>query len=81
MNLADTARIAAHQSADSTAALLLYQSEGHFGDVEVVEKLAEALALTIDLQISQIEDCDHKYRGALKRLKNACTHHIEGWVG
>lgn len=75
------AQIAAHQAADSVAALLLFDDEGHFGEVDVVEKLAEALALSIDLRLREVEDCDHTYRAALQELRDAANRFIEGWAG
>ena len=75
------ALIAAHQAADVVAALLLYDDEGHFGDVDVVEKLAEALALSIDLRRAEIERCDHGYLAALDSLKAEATTFINGFAG
>lgn len=75
------ALIAAHQSANATAALLLHADEGHFGEVEVVEKLAEALALSVDLRLREVETCDLDYRAALEHLRERCRDFIEGWAG
>lgn len=75
------ALIAAHQATDAVAALLLHDDEDHFGDVDVVEKLAEANVHAIDLTLARIEDCDHEYRSALLLLRSACAKHIEGWAG
>lgn len=73
--------IAAHQAADVVAALLLHEDEGHFGDLDVVEKLAEALALTIDLRRAEVETCDHEYLAALDELKAVATTFIQAWAG
>lgn len=75
------ALIAAHQAADATAALLLHADEGHFGELDVPEKLAEALALTIDLRLREVETCDLDYRAALEDLRDRCKAFIEGWAG
>lgn len=75
------ALIAAHQAADATAALLLHADEGHFGEVEVVEKLAEALALSVDLRLREVEPCDRDYVEALEGLRDRCKAFIEGWAG
>ena len=73
--------IAAHQCADATAALLLHADEGHFGEVDVVEKLAEAVALSVDLRLRDVETCDLDYRTALQDLRDRCKAFIEGWAG
>ena len=73
--------IAAHQAADAVAALLLHDDEDHFGDIEVVEKLAEALALTVDLRLREVETCDTEYREALEDLRDRCKTFIESWAG
>ena len=73
--------MAAHQSADATAALLLHADEGHFGEVDVVEKLAEAVALSVDLRLREVETCDVDYRAALEDLRDSCKAFIAGWAG
>ncbi|MGX7926493.1 hypothetical protein ACWPMX_07955 [Tsuneonella sp. HG094] len=75
------ALIAAHQAADAVTGLLMHDDEGHFGDLGVVEKLAEANVHAIDLRLAEIESCDDDYREALIDLRNACAKHIEGWPG
>lgn len=75
------AQIAAHQAADSVAALLLFDHEGHFGDIKVVEKLAEALAPSIDLCLCEVEYGNDTYRNALQELEDAANRFIDGGIG
>lgn len=76
-----SSRLAAHLSADVVAALLLHDDEGHFGDVDVVEKLAEALVHTVDLRLAEVETCDYDYRAALESLKAHAETFVAGWAG
>lgn len=73
--------VAAHLSADSTAALLLHAREGHLGEVDVVAMLAEALALSIDIHLDMVEACDTEYRQSLTALRNAADSFTEAWSG
>lgn len=74
--------LAALQATEAAAALLTHAREGDgFGDVATVEKLAEALSLTIDLNLDLIEDCDLEYRALLEDLRDRCKTFIEGWAG
>lgn len=72
---------AAHLSADCTAALLLHADEGHLGDVDVVAKLAEALALSIDIELERAESCDTAYRAGLAGLRGAADAYLEAFSG
>ena len=75
--------LAAHLATDANAALLNHAREGEgFGDVEVVEKLAEALILAIGIHTEvEVEACDHGYRKGLGRLSEECARFIESWAG
>lgn len=73
--------IAAHQAVDATAALLLFNSEGHLGDIPIVEKLAEAMSIAIGIELDRAEECDLEYRSALIRLRSEADVFIEGWAG
>lgn len=89
MNNADKAIIAAAQASEATTELLRFHREGPagwtaFGDIEVVEKLTEALALSIELQQSEPADpasADVGYAAALDCLRASCLTFIEDWVG
>jgi predicted alpha/beta-hydrolase family hydrolase len=73
--------IAAHLAADATAALLLHDHEGHFGDLDVVAQLAEALAHAITLRLAEIEDCDHAYHAGLELLKAEALRYLVDFAG
>lgn len=75
------ALIAAHQAADAVTGLLLHDDEGHFGDLDVVEKLAEAVSLTCELRIGEVETCDAEYLAALRELQAGAAKFIEAWAG
>jgi len=82
------ALIAAAQAAEAVAELLRFASEGSandrpFGDIEVVEKLAEALLHAGRIEVDHIASlpgcAEEAY--AVSSLTNACANHIEDWVG
>ena len=74
--------IAAVQATSAVTALLDHSDNGQgFGDEPVVELLAEALSLAIEVRLPMLEDCDVEYRVALTSLQARCAEFIEGWAG
>lgn len=87
------ALIAAACTSEATTELLRYAREGQaddtaFGDIEVVEKLAEALRIAIDLHCAarrlilhpaKLWDTDEIEE--LRCLRAACAGFIDGWAG
>lgn len=80
--------IAAAQASEATTELLRFLSEGPanegaaFGDAEPAEKLAEALKLTIEIQLTHMPEAPwvQECREGLNQLLGACTRFIEGWA-
>lgn len=77
----DNAATAALATAQAQLELMKYHAEGSFPDGDVVELLAEALALAIDLRLAEIEDCDHALIADLTALRDEAQRFIEGWAG
>lgn len=82
------ALIAAQQATEATAELLRFHTEGPqadnaFGDVDVTQKLAEALlhAARIEQDLAGAHELDAEYRSELGQIAAACARFIEGWVG
>lgn len=85
---ASTSLIAATQASEAVAELLRFHREGPqaysaFGDIEVVEKLAEAIVHAGRTHLEHLGDGDHmhEYREALGQIIHACANFIEGWAG
>lgn len=82
------ALIAACQSSEAVAELLRFRREGPqaysaFGDIEVVEKLAEAIVHAGRIALDHLGDGCHmlEYREALGQIVHAAANFIEGWAG
>jgi hypothetical protein len=77
-----SALIAASQASHAVSALLENeQSGGGFGDEPVVEMLAGALALAIDIHLTKgVEACDEDYRAALTALRGKAMAFLERWA-
>jgi hypothetical protein len=80
--------IAAQQASECATELLRFYREGPssdlaFGEVEVCQKLAEALfiAITIHLDAPGVEKNEGLGIEDLKSLRHACDRYIAGWVG
>lgn len=74
---------AASQAAAAVPALLEYAANGAshpgpFGSEEVVELLADALKMTLEVECAENGDCIDSDRN---QLLGACTRYLEGWVG
>ncbi len=89
----NSALIAATQASEAVAELLRFHREGSalfgpFGEVEVVEKLAEAVAIACEIELREnfnlsatAQDQDSQdYRAALEQLRDAARHFIQGWA-
>jgi hypothetical protein len=82
------ALIAASQASEAVTELLRFHIEGPagrmaFGQVEVLEKLAEALlhAARIEIDTLAADSMDAEYREELGQIASACARFIEGWAG
>lgn len=80
---AGPALAAALRATDAARALLDHAIEGAgFGGAPVVEPLAEALALAVDIHLEHdVEPCDTGYRESLLALRNHADAFIEKWAG
>lgn len=87
-----SALIAAAQASEATTELLRFHREGPagwtaFGDVEVIEKLAEALLLACRIDLAERDIRQRKspttreYEAAVNQLAGAAANFIEGWAG
>ena len=83
----DNPVIAAAQASEAVTELLRFHREGPaghtaFGDVEVCEKLAEALCLAIAIHVGEGGLApDPEERELLDRLRAACAAYLAGWAG
>jgi len=73
---------AAHQASEAITELMRYAREGEagftaFGNVEVIEKLADALKMAIDIDDGGEPSHDEER----KQLYAALGNYIEGWMG
>jgi hypothetical protein len=87
-DLRDVPVIAAAQASEAVTELLRFYREGPasdlaFGDMEVCEKLAEALGIAIDIHMSMpgIAEFEGPAIEDLKSLRHACARYIAGWAG
>lgn len=85
-----TALLAAAQASEATTELLRFAREGEQNDCfafdgEVMEKLAEALKLAIDLELPRMAVAQQRFSGdedgreAVTMLHAALVSFIEGW--
>lgn len=84
------ALIAAHQAIEAAGELLRFHREGPatgwgaFGEMQVCEKLAEALSVACTIRLDRDEldviDGDDE-RKALTDLRAICRDYIAGWAG
>lgn len=82
---------AASQAADAVAELLVFAREGPLGahqnfNNEPVEKLADALKMTIGIELDAHDENvgtqgDREYVGALNRLMGVVSNFLEDWAG
>lgn len=84
----DIPLIAAAQASEATTELLRFYREGPandlaFGEIEVVEKLCEALGISIDIHLGEPGAAQHEGDQIedLKCLRAACARYIAGWAG
>ncbi|SFG09131.1 hypothetical protein SAMN05518801_10774 [Novosphingobium sp. CF614] len=84
----NSALIAAHQASEAVTELLRYHREGPhaysaFGDVDIVEKLAETVLLAGRIAIDELADDGYlrEYRDELGQLTAAAARFIDGWAG
>ena len=83
----EAAIVAAAQASDATSELLRYAREGAygqrsaFGETEPTPKLAEALMLSIEIELAEDKILDDDERESLDQLKAAAARFIEGWMG
>jgi len=73
---------AAHQASEATHELIRFAREGEagftaFGDVEVIEKLADALKMAIDIDDVGAASNEEER----KQLRHALGNYLEGWMG
>ena len=86
LTLPQAALIAAAQASEATTELIRYHREGPagwtaFGDIEVIEKLAEALALAINLELPNLDPASGSGETeALLALQAAAKTYIVGWA-
>ena len=83
--------IAAAQGSEAVTELLRFHVEGPagdtaFGDIEVVEKLAEALAVACDIEFAVrleqgLRNSEQEYEEALEDLRSVARSFVEEWCG
>ena len=79
---------AASQAGEATVELIRFAREGAqfrrppFGDVEVVEKLADALKLALEVEAAEHDADGHPDDAEMRnQLLGAVTRFLDGWVG
>ena len=83
----EAAIVAAAQASEATCELLRYAREGAhgqrsaFGETEPTPKLAEALMLSIEIELAHDKILDHDERESLGQLQAAAARFIDGWMG
>jgi hypothetical protein len=84
----DLALSASGQAAAALAELTRFAKEGPnwptpFGDVEVIELLADALKLTLEAEALEIgDDRGHPEEAEMRnQLLGACVRFLDGWAG
>lgn len=82
------ALVAAAQGSEAVTELLRYHREGPqaysaFGDVDVVELLAEAVLHAGRIAINHLAETEHnrEYRDEIGQLTAAAARFIDGWAG
>lgn len=83
------ALVAASQASECVPELLRFHNEGPsgwsaFGEVEIIEKLAEALLHAGRIHLDVMGDdkpIEKEYRDEVFQLTAACARFIEGWAG
>lgn len=79
--------LAAQQATEASTELLRFYREGPasdlaFGDIEVIEKLAEALVIAITLHLDYLPEMSSLLEAAeAAQLRDACNGFISGWAG
>lgn len=83
----EAAIVAAAQASEACTELLRYVREGAygqrsaFGETEPTHKLAEALKLSIEVELAEDVILTDEERASLGQLQAACARFIGGWMG